>query len=159
MGYEIEHKYLVIDNSYLELAHKSITIIQGYISRNKNATVRVRITDTQAYLTIKGISINNSRPEYEYPIPVADAEEMVAKLCNNIVISKTRYYVNYDNNLWEIDVFHDKLDGLVIAEIELTANDQPYTLPPFIGENVTTNPLYYNSNLINIIDKGLKTKV
>ncbi|MFI3240781.1 MAG: CYTH domain-containing protein [Bacteroidales bacterium] len=153
MAYEIEHKYLVKDNSYLELAHKSTKIVQGYISRNKNATVRVRITDSEAYLTIKGISINNSRPEYEYPIPVADAHEMVAKLCNNIVIDKTRHYVTYDNHLWEIDTFHGKLEGLIVAEIELTTNDQPYTLPPFIGENVTTNPLYYNSNLINLVKK------
>lgn len=153
MASEIEHKYLVTDNSFIELAHKSTQIIQGYISRNKNATVRVRITDTQAFITIKGITINNTRPEYEYPIPVADAKEMIQNLCNNIVINKTRYYLTHDNKLWEIDVFHDRLEGLVVAEIELTANDESYTLPPFIGENVTTNPLYYNSNLINLIDK------
>ncbi len=153
MAIEIEHKYLVKDCSFIELSHHSTNIIQGYISRNKNSTVRVRITYDKAFITLKGKTHQNGRSEFEYQIPIEDAQQIASELCNNIVISKTRYYCTYDGKLWEIDMFHDALDGLIIAEIELTDNNEPYTLPPFIGENVTNIPQYYNSNLITLVEK------
>ncbi|MEF9924218.1 MAG: CYTH domain-containing protein [Muribaculaceae bacterium] len=149
MAIEIEHKYKVINDSYISLITKELHIIQGYISRDKNRTVRVRLCDDEGYITIKGLTTNDTRSEFEYKIPANDAKTMLNELCVKPLIDKTRNIVMFDGNRWEIDVFHSELEGLIIAEIEIPYSEYQYSLPPFLGENVTNNPLYYNSNIGN----------
>lgn len=146
MGLEIEHKYLVKDDSWKQYAESSENICQGYLSRIPERTVRVRTRGAKGYLTIKGKNKGDTRLEYEYEIPLAEAIELL-NLCIPPVIEKTRHIVNYCGNTWEIDEFFGALSPLVIAEIELTDSNVNYAIPPFIGENVTNNPAYYNSNL------------
>lgn len=146
MGIEIEHKYLVKDNSFKGLSHKSYSITQGYLSRERGRTVRVRICDDKAYITIKSRSVDAARHEYEYEIPYQDGLELM-ELCPAPVLYKTRYLVVYEGMLWEIDEFHGELQGLVTAEVELDAVDQQYDIPPFVGENVTGDHRYSNSQL------------
>lgn len=143
---EREHKYLVINNSYLTMASKRFHIRQGYLSRNPEATVRIRIRDEKAFLTVKGITDGDRRKEFEYSIPKTEAVQML-KLCSGKIIDKTRFIVIYEGFTWEVDIFSGDLAPLAIAEIELGENESGYPLPPFVGENVTGNPLYYNSNL------------
>ena len=146
MAIEIEHKYLVINDRYIGMAEKKINIAQGYLSRDKERTVRVRIYGNKGYLAVKGVTKGASREEYEYEIPVDDAKAML-EMCEKNVIRKTRYYVRYEGYIWEIDSFADCLSPLVIAEIELPTEDTEYSLPPFVGKNVTEDHRYYNSSL------------
>lgn len=146
MAFEIEHKYLVRNSAYRDMAVASINILQGYLCRDPERTVRVRIRNNEGYLTVKGINSGNTRNEYEYEIPVDDASEMLG-LCEAPILEKTRYLVNFKGFIWEVDEFHGKQEGLVVAEIELPESDIKYELPSFIGENVTGDPAYYNSNL------------
>ena len=157
---EIERKYLVTSDCYKELAVARYHIRQGYISREKTGTVRVRITDDKAYLTIKGkpSAGHFARYEWEKEIDVQEAEELM-KLCQGTVIDKTRWIVpaeTVDNlqltvdNLqliWEVDEFHGKHEGLVVAEIELDNEEQSFEKPDFIGDEVTHDPRYYNANM------------
>ena len=157
---EIERKYLVTSDCYKELAVARYHIRQGYISREKTGTVRVRITDDKAYLTIKGkpAAGHFARYEWEKEIDVQEAEELM-KLCQGTVIDKTRWIVpaeTVDNlqltvdNLqliWEVDEFHGKHEGLVVAEIELDNEEQSFEIPDFIGNEVTHDPRYYNANM------------
>ncbi|BAY65228.1 adenylate cyclase [Calothrix brevissima NIES-22] len=147
MAAEIERKFLVKDDSWRKLAEGS-RYVQGYISTAKQATVRVRIVGNQGYLTIKGATVQYSRSEFEYPIPVADAQEMLDTLCDRPLIEKTRYKIAYGNLIWEIDEFEGVNKGLIIAEVELTNEKQQIELPDWIGEEVSDNPKYYNSNLV-----------
>ncbi|MDD2961295.1 MAG: CYTH domain-containing protein [Muribaculaceae bacterium] len=147
MATEIEHKYLVINDEYKKLASDSHHIKQAYISRNKERTVRVRILDNSGFITIKGKNIGDTRSEYEYQIPKVDAEELIANLCEPFVLEKIRYIVSYMGNTWEVDEFKGELEGLIIAEIEIPYSEYEYGKPDFIGENVTDDPRYYNSNL------------
>lgn len=125
-------------------------IIQGYISREKTGTVRVRITDDKAYLTIKGkpAAGHLARYEWEKEIDVHDAEELM-KLCQGTIIDKTRWIVPAaeEGLKWEVDEFHGKHEGLVVAEIELEREDQSFEKPDFIGDEVTHDPRYYNANM------------
>ena len=146
MALEIEHKYLVVYDSYRDMATDRVEIRQGYLSRAANCVVRVRILGDRAFITVKGKTAGDTRLEYEYPIPVDDARDMLA-LCSGNIIAKTRYIVPYEGFTWEVDEFAGHLEGLVIAEIELTSSGTQYKRPPFVGENVTGNPRYYNSNL------------
>ncbi|MGN1246650.1 MAG: CYTH domain-containing protein [Muribaculaceae bacterium] len=148
MGKEIEHKYLVSGDGYKAMAVESRCIKQGYISRQVNGTVRVRTIGDSARLTIKGRTVGDARSEYEYAIPVSDAEEMLATLCAQPIISKTRYIVPFGGNVWEVDEFHGALEGLTVAEIEIPASDYSYELPEFVGRNVTADARYYNANLV-----------
>ncbi len=150
MPKEIERKFLVINSSYLQLASKSHNIKQGYISANKNTTVRIRIKDDTAFITIKGTTIGFSRDEWEYPIPLCDANEIISNLSCGKIIEKTRYIVNFKGHTWEIDEFHGVHEGLVIAEIELTDEKESFPIPSFVGEEVTGNVNYYNSILAGI---------
>ncbi len=157
---EIERKYLVTSDCYKELAVARYHIRQGYISREKTGTVRVRITDDKAYLTIKGkpAAGHFARYEWEKEIDVQEAEELM-NLCQGTVIDKTRWIVpaeTVDNlqltvdNLqliWEVDEFHGKHEGLVVAEIELDNEEQSFEKPDFIGDEVTHDPRYYNANM------------
>jgi adenylate cyclase len=147
MAKEIERKYLVINESYKEMAVKSVRIIQGYISRRKEATVRVRIKGDSAFLTVKGVTEGISRNEWEYEIPVDDATEMLRTACEGKVIDKVRYIVPCEGFTWEVDQFNGQLSPLTIAEVELPSADTNPVLPDFVGEDVSGNPAYYNSNL------------
>ncbi len=147
MATEIERKYRVCSADYKQLATQCLYYKQGYICADDTRTVRVRIADHCAYLTIKGKTQGCSRQEYEYPIPVADANELLDTLCGSSVIEKHRYIYPHDGHTWEIDEFRGENEGLVVAEIELTSEDERFTLPHFIGQEVTGDPRYYNSNL------------
>lgn len=147
MAKEIERKFLVTDSSYRTMAKKSLPILQGYISRRREGTVRVRIKGNEAFITIKGITEGIVRNEWEYPIPVADARQMLEHCCEGRPLEKTRYYVDFMGYTWEVDEFGGRLAPLVVAEVEMSdANARP-ELPPFIGREVSDDPAYYNSNL------------
>lgn len=149
MGKEIERKFLVNGNSYRDMACHSQHIRQGYLNTNPDSTVRIRIKDSHGYITVKGRTTGITRNEWEYEIPLADAEEMLERLCGAQVIDKVRYVVNHGNLQWEIDEFHGSLEGLVLAEVELP--DETYAIdkfPDFIGREVSDDPRYFNSALI-----------
>ena len=147
---EIERKYLVQGESYKQMAVAHHHICQGYISREKMGTVRVRITDDKAYLTIKGKPAvgHFARYEWEKEIDVIDAQELM-KLCQGTIIDKTRWIVpaKEEGLKWEVDEFHGKHEGLVVAEIELESEEQMVELPAFVGKEVTDDPRYYNANM------------
>lgn len=147
MAKEIEHKFLVKSTNYRTLATEARRIAQGYVSRRPEGTVRVRILDDRAFLTVKSKTIANVRDEWEYEIPVADASEMLEKVCEGTIVEKTRYIVPFEGYKWEVDEFHGACEGLTVAEIEVPAADTAFPLPDFIGEEVTGDPRYYNSNL------------
>lgn len=149
MATEIEHKYIVIDNSYREFVSQSINIFQGYLSKDKERTVRIRIANDKAFITIKGKTMGDTRAEFEYPIPVDDALTMLKELCVQPIIEKTRHIVLYNGNTWEIDEFKGTLAGLTLAEIEIPSSQYKYDIPPFVGKNVTNDARYYNSNLLD----------
>ena len=146
MALEIERKFIVNDDSFRQIAYKSISIRQGYLSRIPERTIRVRTIDDKGFLTIKGKNIGIVRNEFEYEIPLADALEILT-MCVPPILEKTRYLIKYDNLTWEVDEFHGARQGLIMAEVELSKKDTEITLPPFIGKEVTGNPEYYNSNL------------
>lgn len=148
MGKEIEHKYLAKDIDYDALCERSENIMQGYLCRVPERTVRIRIKGERGYITVKGRNHGAMRKEYEYAIPVEEAREMLG-LCEGVVISKTRYHIIYEGFEWEVDRFHGSLSGLITAEIELPDEHTAYPIPAFITENVTGDPRYYNSNLEN----------
>ena len=152
---EIERKFLVVDDSYKQLAISHYTIIQGYICRESGRTVRVRLKSNSngqktAYLTIKGKPAVGmlSRFEWEEEIKWEDAKQLLT-LCQGNIIDKTRWLVPAieEGLVWEVDEFHGHKEGLTLAEIELTAEDQSFVLPNFIGKEVTGDRQYYNSNM------------
>ena len=148
MGQEIERKFLV-RGEYKSQAYASSRIVQGYICSARGRTVRVRIRDTKGYLTIKGASdaAGMSRYEWEREIPLAEAEELM-KLCEPGVIEKTRYLVRSGRHVFEVDEFYGDNQGLVVAEVELTSETEPFEKPAFIGREVTGDVRYYNSQLM-----------
>lgn len=146
MSVEIEHKYLTSNDSYKEMAVSSQRISQGYLSRDKERTVRIRTKDDKGYITVKTKNVGDARNEFEYEIPFADAAALL-KVCLPPVIQKTRYLVSFGDFLWEIDEFEGALEGVTLAEIELPDSNTRYPLPSFVGENVTGKPEYYNSNI------------
>lgn len=146
MALEIERKFLVKDDSYKDMAFRKSHIIQGYLNKDPQRTVRVRIRDNRAYLTIKGINHGDTRKEFEYEVPVEDACEML-QLCEAKVLEKIRYEVKCGEFVWEIDEFKGSLAPLVVAEIELPSSDTKFTIPSFIDKEVTGDVRYYNSQL------------
>jgi adenylate cyclase len=156
MGLEIERKFLLKNDNWTKLANKSKIIKQGYLSTEVERTVRVRISDTQAYITIKGKNTGASRAEFEYPIPIEDAYELLS-LCQKPLIEKIRYVIPYHDLLWEIDIFEGDNAGLKMAEVELADEDQTITFPDWIGKEVTTDSRYYNSILSTNPFKNWKT--
>jgi adenylate cyclase len=145
---EIERKYLIEreDLSFLQLIEGE-KIKQAYIQNENSRTVRVRTKGEKAFLTVKIGNESLSRDEFEYQIPVQDALSMM-EILQLKVLSKTRYEINFENHLWEIDVFEGKLDGLIIAEIELKAEDESFITPPWVGTEVTNDSSYLNAKLI-----------
>lgn len=151
---EIERKFLVRNDSFLSMASSVSTISQGYLSRDPERTVRIRLRDGKGFLTIKGATdpTGTSRFEWEKEIPAAEAQSLLA-LCLPVVIEKQRYMVPYCGLAFEVDVFHGAHEGLVLAEVELSSPDQSVSLPPFVGEEVTGNPQYYNAYLSQNVRK------
>lgn len=147
MGKEIERKFLVKSREWQE-GNEPLHTCQGYLASGGECTVRIRVQGEQAFLTIKGRTEGLSRPEYEYPIPVADAEELLQGLCQKPYIEKNRYHVLHAGHTWEVDVFMGENEGLVVAEIELESEEEQVELPPWVGEEVTDDPRYRNSNLV-----------
>jgi adenylate cyclase len=145
MATEIERKFLVHGTEWRQ--GEPVRISQGYLSREKQSTVRVRIAGKRAYLTVKGRTRGASRAEFEYEVPVQDAEELM-RLCAEPPLEKNRYTVKHAGAVWEIDEFLGANVGLVVAEIELEAEDQPFSRPSWLSTEVTEDPRYYNSNLI-----------
>ena len=146
MTTEIEHKFLVIDDSYRLAACRTSEIVQGFLSRYPMRTVRVRLRDDKGFITVKGKGDGAAHPEFEYEIPASDARQLLS-LCEPPVIVKTRYIVNHEGNQWEVDEFHGDLEGLVIAELEVPSEDYQFARPAFVGQEVTGDPRYYNSQL------------
>lgn len=146
MAIEIEHKYLVRDDSYKAMAYEHTEIRQGYLNRLPERTVRVRTINDKGFLTIKGKNNGDVRHEYEYEIPFHDAKEMLY-LCEPGIIDKTRYKIKFDNLIWEVDEYHGSREGLTVAEVEIPSSGYTYIKPSFVGEDVTGNPAYYNSQL------------
>jgi len=144
---EIERKYLVAGDGWRE-GGRSTVFRQGYLSTVKERTVRVRVAGDQGSITVKGITIGAARTEFEYPIPLADADVMLTELCEQPIIEKVRHVVEVGGTTWEIDEFGGVNAGLIVAEVELNHIDQEFTLPEWIGEEVTDDPRYFNANLI-----------
>ncbi len=147
MATEIERKYLVVGDAWRALGHGT-AYRQGYLSTVKERTVRVRTIGDKGFLTIKGITVGATRSEYEYKIPVADADEILDDLCEKPIIEKNRYKIPIGGVTWEVDEFFGVNDGLIVAEIELQSEDQSFQKPDWIGEEVTSDPRYFNANLI-----------
>jgi len=123
MAIEIEHKFLLANDNWRSQTYKSIIIQQGYLTSAPTSSIRVRISGENAWLNIKSATIGNQRLEFEYKIPLADAEEMIATLCEGPLVTKTRHYVKHDGHVWEIDEFLGENNGLIVAEIELSNAD------------------------------------
>lgn len=147
MATEIERKFLVKSEAWKNLATGTI-YRQGYIATKKGTTVRVRLAGNQSYLTIKGKSEGISRAEYEYPIPLEDAQEMLDNLCDRPLIEKTRYKITVGDLVWEVDEFSGENQGLIVAEVELKEANQTISFPEWIGQEVSDDPRYYNANLV-----------
>lgn len=146
MGREIERKFLVCGYDWKHGADAT-TMRQGYLSADPERVVRVRVEGDKAALTIKGKSSGAVRGEWEYAIPKGDAEELLA-LCPRPLVEKTRHRIEFAGMLWEVDEFHGDNAGLVVAEIELQAEDQAFDKPHWVGEEVTNDARYFNSNLL-----------
>lgn len=146
MGIEIERKFLVVGDSWRSLASGKV-YRQGYISTIGLTTVRVRTVGDQGYLTIKGAVEGITRSEFEYPIPKVDADTMLSTLCDLPLIEKTRYRIEQNGLVWEVDEFAGENDGLVLAEVELSDAEQAIDLPEWLGAEVSGDPRYFNSNL------------
>lgn len=146
MAIEIERKFLVTGDDWRD--SPAVYYSQGYLSRAKERTVRVRIAGDQAFLTVKGVSTGASRVEFEYAIPLEDGREMLA-LCEQPLIEKYRRKLPYAGYVWEVDEFLGDNLGLVIAEIELPSENAQFEKPSWIGEEVTSDPRYFNSALIS----------
>ena len=147
MGVEIERKYLIRMDHWQKINKgKGIYYRQGYISTDPEKTIRVRISDKSAFLAIKGISRGARRLEFEYEIPIIDAKELLNEFSVSTV-SKIRYEIEYKGKLWEVDEFLEDNEGLIVAEIELDTENESFELPGWVGDEVTDDEKYYNSNL------------
>ena len=146
MATEIEHKFLLANDNWRELISHSVKYRQGYLTSEPTSSIRVRISDDKAWLNIKSATIGTHRHEYEYEIPLQDANEIISNLCRKPLIEKTRHFVRVDNHIWEIDEFEGENKGLIVAEIELEKVGETFTLPEWIGEEVTHDLRYYNNN-------------
>lgn len=147
MGIEIERKFLVRDDSWKALGRGAL-LRQGYLSSAAERIVRVRIEGDVAMLTIKGRSSGATRGEWEYPIPLADAQDFLDRLCERPIIEKKRYRIAHEGMTWEVDEFLGENAGLVVAEIELETEDQAFAKPAWVGEEVTQDTRYFNANLL-----------
>ncbi len=148
MAKEIERKFLVIGDKWRELA-KGTHYRQGYLNSIKERTVRIRTIDDKAYLTVKGPTVGVTRMEFEYEIPYNDCVEMLDNLAEKPIIEKSRYKIKSGELVWEIDEFFGVNEGLIVAEVELNSEEQKFEKPEWIGEEISGDPRYFNSNLVN----------
>ena len=147
MAKEIERKYLVKAGTWIP-QDGGVHFKQGYLNSQKERVVRVRIEGTKAKLTIKGVTTGVTRSEFEYPLPIDDASILLDQLCEQPLIDKHRHTEQHHGRTWEIDVFHGDNEGLVVAEIELTSETDSPALPAWVGPEVSSDPRYFNSNLL-----------
>ena len=148
MAYEIERKFLVTNTNFIKEATSKEYIVQAFLNRNPDRTVRIRIKDDKAFITVKGVSNaeGTTRREWEYAIPVSDAKEML-KICEEGAIEKWRYLIPVGDHIFEVDIFEGENEGLIVAEVELGSEAESFQKPAWLGEEVTGNLSYYNSNL------------
>jgi Uncharacterized protein conserved in bacteria len=147
MGKEIERKFLVKGDAWRSLAQGTM-YRQGYLNSVKERTVRVRTVGDKAFLTIKGITVGATRAEYEYEIPFADCNALLDDLAEKPFIEKKRYKIPFEGLVWEVDEFFGDNQGLIVAEVELQSEDQQIPKPAWVGDEVSGDPRYFNSNLI-----------
>lgn len=145
MGIEIERKFLVAGDAWRQ-APRSRSIRQGYLAVSNINTIRIRIADDQGWLGIKGRTVAGARPEFEYPVPLDEAEQQL-HLSPYPIIEKTRYVLPFEGLTWEVDEFHGANQGLVVAEVELDTFDQEIKLPNWVRDEVTDDPRYRNAQL------------
>ena len=157
MAKEIERKYLVKRDAWTPQG-AGIHFKQGYLNSQKERVVRVRIEGQTAKLTIKGVTTGVTRSEFEYALPLEDAAVLLDQLCEQPLIDKHRHVEVHGGRTWEIDVFHGDNEGLVVAEIELPSEDERPVLPSWVGEEVSSDPRYFNSNLLKNPYKNWQTK-
>ncbi len=148
MAKEIERKFLLVGDEWRELA-RGTHYRQGYLNSAKERTVRVRTINDKGFLTVKGITTGATRVEYEYEIPFDECTAMLDDLAEKPLIEKSRYKIERNGFTWEVDEFFGDNKGLVVAEIELESEDQKFEKPSWVGEEVTGDPRYFNSNLVN----------
>ena len=148
MAIEIERKFLVKNDNWRKSADTGTRYIQGYFQTDESCSIRIRIEGDQAALNIKSGTIDITRSEYNYPVPLDDAREMLETLCEHPLIIKTRYHIIHAGQQWDLDVFEGENEGLVIAEIELDSEDSPFTRPDWAGKEVSDDPRYYNVCLV-----------
>jgi adenylate cyclase len=148
MAIEVEQKFLLANDCWRAQVYRSEKFVQGYLSSEATASIRVRICGEQAWLNIKSATIGAQRHEYEYAIPVGDADEILHNLCRRPLIEKIRHFVNVGGHIWEIDEFSGENQGLIVAEIELSAAGDVFVKPDWLGEEVTSDLRYYNNNLV-----------
>ncbi len=148
MGIEIERKYLVTGDTWRAEATDVLSLRQGYLSTDPECAVRVRVSGSSAFLTIKGKNIRGAAPEFEYPIPAADAADLLDTLAKKPLIEKKRHLIPRDGLVWEVDEFLGQNAGLILAEVELESAGQAVPLPAWIGREVTGDPRYYNASLV-----------
>ncbi len=152
MATEIERKFLLVNDDWRQQVQRTHRIRQGYLvdvmNEHATASVRVRIEDDHANLNIKSAEIGIVRDEYEYAIPLREAEQILDRLCHRPCIEKHRHIVTGQDFIWEIDEFFGDNEGLLVAEIELESVHQGFIRPPWLGREVTDDPRYYNVNLI-----------
>jgi adenylate cyclase len=147
MGIEIERKFLVVGESWRDAVESQTRIMQGYIAAGENATVRARLAGERGFLTIKGMIQGASRAEYEYEIPADEAVSLLRDLALSPPVDKVRFRVRCGAHVWDLDVFAGENAGLVMAEVELSREDEPFQMPDWAGEEVTGDGRYYNVNL------------
>ena len=152
MAIEIERKFLLKNDDWKSLVTKTHIIKQGYLQSgleaSQKSSVRIRISNQQANINIKSVDLIMVRQEFEYAIPLDDAQQMLATLCGDVVVEKTRYHVPFGNHLWEVDVFEGENAGLQMAEIELSDVDETFEKPDWIGQDVSEDERYYNIYLL-----------
>lgn len=148
MATEIERKFLIVNDNWRKNINTSIHMIQGYMGSNEKCSIRIRVNGETANLNIKSKTIGIQRSEYDYPIPMDEAREMLESLCDKPLIEKTRYLVQHDRHQWEIDVFEGANEGLIVAELELESANESFTKPDWAGEDVSEDPRYYNICLV-----------
>ena len=148
MAKEIERKFLLAGDAWRGEVDRAERMVQGYLNDEGPVSVRARIVGPRAWLNIKSRTLGISRDEFEYEIPLADAERMLDHLTTGPVIDKTRHFVRHGGLLWEIDEFHGENDGLIVAEVELEHVDQPFDRPTWLGEEVSHEARYYNVSLV-----------
>lgn len=155
MGIEIERKFLLKNDDWKQRVSSSTDFKQGYLvgandnSRSGKASVRIRIEGDSANVNIKSMTLDISRQEYEYSIPLEDAVKMLTELCEKPLIEKVRHVVKHEGHEWEVDVFSGDNEGLIVAEIELQNENEQFSVPSWIGEEVSDQVKYYNVNLIH----------